>query len=119
MKTASNKDELEKKYPLLKDWMCPLQNFFPEIAIAILALLSEKELYPKKIAQILGINEQKVYYYINNLKKGRTGRRCREEYFGGIKQRTTPALPTCICALEEGQSSCYVRRKKEYIFKLY
>ncbi|MCK5176645.1 MAG: ArsR family transcriptional regulator, partial [Candidatus Aenigmarchaeota archaeon] len=56
-------------------------------AIKILELLSRKEMYPKKIAQIINMNEQKVYYYIKNLKKAGLVHVVREETFGGLNAK--------------------------------
>ncbi|MCK5177602.1 MAG: ArsR family transcriptional regulator [Candidatus Aenigmarchaeota archaeon] len=55
-----------------------------ENAIKILKILSEKEMYPKQIAQLLKMNEQKVYYYINLLKKTKLIDVTREEKYGGL-----------------------------------
>ena len=55
-----------------------------ENAIKILKILSQKEMYPKQIAQVLKMNEQKIYYYINLLKKTKLIDVAREEKYGGL-----------------------------------
>ena len=46
-----------------------IKHLNSELALKILELLTDKELYPKQIAEQLKLNEQKVYYHIRNLEK--------------------------------------------------
>ncbi len=50
-----------------------------ENSLRILKALAKKPTYPNEIARELGIHEQKVYYYINNLKKAGLVTVIREE----------------------------------------
>ena len=54
---------------LLVDDPQKLKMMMNKLSWKILAMLSEKEMYPLEIAKTLGIHEQKVYYHIRKLAK--------------------------------------------------
>ena len=56
-----------------------LKMMLNKLSWKILAMLSQKEMYPMEIAKKLGIHEQKVYYHIRKLAKAGTIAVTREE----------------------------------------
>lgn len=56
---------------------------FSGIDLKILNLLAKKPSYPKQIARVLGLHEQKVYYHIKNLKKMGIIKVASKEIHGG------------------------------------
>jgi len=81
------KNEADRTPFLLKELDSKNTKILSANAINILEILSEKEMYPKEIARVLGMNEQKVYYYVNNLKKAGLVDVVGEKTYGGLTAR--------------------------------
>ncbi len=61
-----------------------LKMILNKLSWKILAMLSEKEMYPLEIAKKLGIHEQKVYYHIRKLAKAEAIKVVTEEERKGV-----------------------------------
>ncbi len=73
-----NKTQKVKEIAMLEDPQ-KLKMILNKLSWKIVAMLSEREMYPLEIARSLGIHEQKVYYHIRKLEKAGAITISREE----------------------------------------
>jgi DNA-binding transcriptional ArsR family regulator len=73
-----NKKQKIKEITIMKDPQ-KLKMILNRLSWKILAMLSEREMYPLELAKKLGIHEQKVYYHVRKLAKAGAITIAREE----------------------------------------
>jgi DNA-binding transcriptional ArsR family regulator len=84
-----------KEIAMLEDSQ-KLKMILDKLSWKILAMLSEKEMYPLELAKKLGIHEQKVYYHIRKLAKAGAIRVVREEEKKGATAKYYKTVSTAF-----------------------
>lgn len=87
-----------------------LKTISSPLAQKIIKKLSEKEQYPKELAKMLGVHEQKVYYHVKKLEKADILKKSKTENIGGVLANYyTLSFPAFSLAFKE-----FEPYKKEY-----
>ncbi len=89
------------------------------LAIKIIRLLVEKQMYPKEIARSLKLNEQKVYYHIRNFEKAGIVRVASQETRQGAMakyyQLTAPAFAVLFRQPEETTKIATLKSESSFL----
>ena len=90
-----------------------------ELAVKIVKLLAEKEMYPIEIAKHLKVHEQKIYYHIRNLEKAGIIKVSKEEGRQGAVARyytlDKPALIIKFKELEPAQKIFQMKSDSDFL----